>query len=474
MSEQSIAERIAMLSPAEQKKTLGGLSREQQEALKYDWNFWGRPKQLIPVQDREWDILWANAGRAWGKSRAGSEWIRNRAESTPACRIALVAPTAKDVRDIMVLGNSGIMACCPEGSVRYERSKSRLVWKNGSIANMLSADEPDRIRGYGFHYAWFDEISSIRYEEAFDMLRMTLREGKRPQMFITSTPKINDITLRLMDMVEKDPKNVRMITGSSYENKYASESFIRQLQEYEGTDLGDQEIHAIIKKEVSGALWKRDWLHIFKKYDIKTGLPNPEPYYGRTVVAVDVATTDNKRSDFTVIVVASEGEVDATGKKPYYIREVLGLKCVPGQWAEKIVSLYMQYKADVIVVETNQGGKMVEEMIYNVKNYKDTETNTHKRVDGHNLPVKGIHAHDGKRLRAEPVSMLYQKGRVIHIGSFSDLEGQMLRFTGQKGGKDDYVDALVYAIKELAGEPSAEYFVPIVSPQEYSSDLKLM
>jgi predicted phage terminase large subunit-like protein len=303
------------------------------------------------------------------------------------------------------------------------------------------------------------------------MLIMALRAGSNPQTVIASTPKPNEITFRLLDACAANPKRNKIITGSSYENRSnLPEQFINQLQQYEGTDLGNQEIHAIVSRDIPGALWKFEWFKIFQKYDVYTGVTNKEPYYGRTVIGVDVATTDKATSDFTVICVASAGD-----DGQLYVREIIGLKCVPGEWAEKIAGLYHKYKADLIVVETNQGGKMVAEMIYNVKKYYDEESRLHKVTNGSNLPVKEIHAHDGKRLRAEPVSMLYQKGRVWHIGNFPDLESQMLRFTGKKGGKDDYVDALVYTLRELAGEESVnDYFVPLVGGTRTSTSLKLI
>lgn len=405
-------------------------------------------------------------------SRAGSEYIHAMAEAHPGCRIALVAPTAKDVRDVMVLGKSGLLATRPKGHVHYKKASSSLVWKNGSIANMLSADEPDRIRGYNFHYAWFDEISSARYIEAFDMLRMTLREGIRPQLLVTSTPKVNDITLRLLDMCEKDPSSYILETGSSYENVNAPESFIKQLKEYEGTPLGQQEIFAVVNRTIPGALWRREWFKYHHAFDPISQKRIKEPEYIRTVIAVDIAVTANKNSDFTTICVASE-----TAEGDYMIREIEGLKTTPTDWSERIAYYYDTYKANTVVVETNQGGDLVEELLINIKSYEidSPHGKTRVKIKGQDIPVKYIKAHQAKRLRAEPVSFMYQKGRVRHLGVFPELESQMVTFTGKDGKKDDYVDAAVYAILELSGAVvQNNFFAPIVGGTRATVNLNLL
>ena len=471
MSEDSIAQKIAKLTPQEQEVFFDAFTQEQIKALQYDWKFWGRPKQLECINEKDWDIWLYNCGRAFGKTRTGSEWVRHVAESNPGCRIALIAPTASAVRDIMVLGQSGLLAVCPEGTVRYERSKSRLVWENGSIANMLSADEPARIRGFNFHYAWLDEVASFRYEEAFDMVRYALREGVRPQMLITTTPEVNDLMLRIFDLIEKESDRYKMTTGSSYENAFLPESTIRQFKENEDTELGQQEIFAIISRQKKGALFKPEWIKIYPKFDLKNDRIVQEPVYGRTVVAVDIAVTANKNSDFTTICVASEGQ---KGDDRFYIRDIKGYKTFPKEWAEEIVKAYYEYDADLVVVEVNQGGDLIREQIEAVNEV--LFVNGEKKVyRGVNVPIKEIKAHDGKRLRAEAVSQLYQKQRVWHIGHLPELEKQMINFVGKESKKDDYVDAMVYAIRELAGDSlNLNYFIPKVGGYRESVNLQLL
>lgn len=386
----------------------------------------------------------------------------------PNEHIALLSPTAQATRDIMVL--EGIMKYAPKDSCEYQRSKSRVVWKNGAIATMLSGDSPDRIRGFNFSKAAIEEISSFRYPESYDMLLLALRAGGNPQHVIASTPKPNEITFRLLDMCEKYPERNKIITGSTYENmSNLPEQFIRQIQEFEGTALGDQEIHAIVMRDIAGALFRRDWIQTFEVYNKETGVSNPLPEFTKTVLAVDIATTSKKNSDFTALAVVSK---TATGD--YFVREVEGVKKTPKEWAEQIVEWYFKFDCDEIVVEVNQGGDMVAEMIRSVKRYISDGITI--PIDGQGLPIKEIVAYKGKRLRAELVSNLYQRKKVWHFGNLAggELVKQMLMFTGQEGRKDDLLDSVVYAIRELAGEAQNNFFIPLVGGQRSSVNLQLI
>ena len=164
--------------PEPAKNTLAGaLSPAEARALLYDWPFWARPAQLPPQGNwRVWLLL---AGRGFGKTRTGAEMIRARVAASTARRLALVAPTAADARNVMVEGESGILTISPPWDrPRYEPSKRRLTWQNGAIATLYSAEEPERLRGPQHDATWCDELGSWRYPEAWDMLMFGLRLGE--------------------------------------------------------------------------------------------------------------------------------------------------------------------------------------------------------------------------------------------------------------------------------------------------------
>lgn len=469
----SLAQEFAQYPKEKRDKILESMTPKQLYELNYQWNWWGRPKQLLPFKRDDWSTFLYLCGRGFGKTRSGTEWVKEIAEKNPGVFIAVVGPTTQSVNRTLVEGPTGLMNICPPGSVKYQSTKAQLVWKNGSVAMLYSAEKPDRLRGPNHHFALADEVVAWKNPEAWDMLQFTLRIGKNPQTLVTTTPKPTDLILRLIggeeavaeintkDFVKK--KDLIVVRGTTFENTALSKKALENyLDLYGNTIMGDQELYARLLINIQGALWKKDWIKHYGLYDINDPTGNSdkrEPAYIRTIVAVDPAATANSHSDQTAIAVVSQGEDGL-----YYVRHCEGMQASPSTWAEEVVRVFKHFHADKIVAEGNQGGEMVENTIRQVRSYKKKEggkTRTYS-VNGQDLPIERIHAKQGKYLRAEGVALLYEQGRVIHINQFSELESQMLVFKGEPNGADDLVDAMVYGMRELTGERIMEYHEPVV------------
>lgn len=392
----------------------------------YDWRFWARDKQVVPSWDwSSWLIL---AGRGFGKTRTGAETVRYWAETLPGIRIALVGRTAADVRDVMVEGESGLLAISPPYCMpHYEPSKRRLTWPNGSMATTYSGDKPDQLRGPQHHKAWTDELAAWRYPEAYDQLLFGLRLGNDPQVINTTTPRPIPLIREMM----KAPLTV-ITRGSTFENvaNLAPRALEELRRKYENTRLGRQELYAEILDDVPGALWQRALLD---KYRV-THEQHATQDYKRIVVAIDPAVTDSEGSNETGIIVAG---LHSSGHG--YILEDVSLNGSPDQWARRAVKAYYDFSADCIVVEVNQGGDMIKYTL--------------KTIDP-NVRIKEVRATRGKYTRAEPVAALYEQGKVHHVGMFPILEDQYCTWIP---GEDspDHLDAAVWALTELMlGGPS--------------------
>lgn len=382
------------------------------------WLGWRRREQMPPHGDwRTWLIL---AGRGWGKTRTGAEWVIDRVEDGHQ-RIALIGPTAADARDVMVEGESGILACAPDDlQANYEPSKRRITFATGAICTTYSADEPDRLRGPQHDAAWADELAAWRYPEAWDQLQFGLRLGDDPRTIVTTTPRP---TREIRDLVAAESTVVTR--GSTFDNadNLAPAFLDRILSKYEGTRLGRQELYAEILDDVPGALWTRAMLE-----QAVTGCPSPLPDCQRVVVAIDPAVTSGEDSDETGIVVAGRTDRDAVVLADYTCR------LSPDGWARRAVDAYHQHEADRIVAEANQGGDMVRTVL--------------RTVDP-SVPVKLVHATRGKRVRAEPVAALYEQARVHHAAVFAELEDQLVTWTPDSPSSPDRLDALVWALTDL-------------------------
>lgn len=368
----------------------------------------------------------------------GSEWIRQNATGTsplaaPASgwrRIALVAETAADARDVMVLGDSGILACHPK-DMRPEWSPTnrRLTWPNGVEAWVYNATEPDQLRGPQHHAAWVDELAKFRYmQETWDQLQFGLRLGDHPQALVTTTPR----PLPLIKRLTADPDTV-VTRGATMDNQanLASNTIKQLYDRYGGTRIGRQELEGEILVDIPGALWSREAIDNSRIQDVPKDLE-------RVYVAVDPAVSNNEGSDEHGIVVVGLAR-DSDGYARGYVLEDGTVRGSPEDWAKRAVSLYRSWSADKIIAEKNQGGLMVESTI--------------KAVD-RTVPVKLVHASRGKIVRAEPISALYEQGRVHHVGRFDVLEDQMCMFSADmlrtiSNGSPDRVDALVWGLTEI-------------------------
>ena len=383
----------------------------QAQAAGPSWRDIARPAQVAP--DGQWTTWLYVGGRGAGKSRAGAEWVHEQV-AAGARRIALVGPTAGDVRDVMVEGESGIMNA---GRVRpvYEPSKRRVTWPNGAIATTFSADEPDRLRGPQHDAAWCDEIAAWRYPQAWDMLMLGLRLGTAPQVIATTTPKPVKLVRDLM-------QSAVVTRSTTYDNlDNLAPTFREQiLARYEGTRLGRQELMAELLEDVPGALWSRDLIER-SRGDAPAHLP-------RIVVAIDPAVTSGEQSDATgIIVVGADQNVG-------YVLEDLSGRFPPDQWAALAVDAYRRWNADRIVAEANNGGDLVASVLHAV--YR-------------NVPVRLVRASRGKRARAEPVSALYEQQRIVHVGTFPELEDELCVWTPDTTESPDRMDALVWGLTDL-------------------------
>lgn len=398
---------------------LKSLTEREAESLFYDWSFWARPEQIEPVGDwRVWLVL---AGRGFGKTRTGAEWIRARAESQLFRRFALVGSTAADVRDVMVEGESGILACSsPKFMPIYQSSKRRLTWPNGAIAICYSGDEPDQLRGPQHDSVWADEPQKWRYGiEAWDNMEFGLRIGPKPQAVATGTP----LPIKLIKDLVFDPQTV-VTRGSTYDNlNNLAPSFIKRVvRKYEGTRLGRQELRGEILDDTPGALWTRGNLDQYRVRKIPTLV--------RVVVGVDPNASSGEDGAETGIVVAGLG-VDGHG----YVLDDLSLRASPAMWATAAVAGYYKHRADRIIGESNNGGEMVEHTI---------------RTADKTVSFRSVHASRGKATRAEPISAMYEQGTVHHVGMFADLEDQLCEWVPAVSPKSpDRMDALVWALTEL-------------------------
>ena len=432
-TEVSLWQQFNSLADAAKEHAATHMNEAEIVAVLTAWEIHRRPAQATPISDwRVWLIL---AGRGWGKTRTGAEFIREQVNLGAASHIALVGPTAADVRDTMIEGESGLLGIFPRDErPRYEPSKRRVTFHNGAMASAFSADEPDRLRGPNHDLAWADELAAWRYPEAWDMLMFGLRIGGNPRAVVTTTPKPIPLIRRLLAI---EDGTVVLTRGSTFDNKAnLAASFLTEItSRYEGTRLGRQELYAEILDDVDGALWDRGTLEEHRV--------SMTPELERVVVAIDPAAGSKAENAETGIVVAGLG-ADGHG----YVLDDRSIRGTPNDWGTSAIAAYHANKADRIVAEANQGGDMV--------------LHTLRTVDA-NAPVKMVHASRGKRTRAEPVAALYEQGRIHHLGFHGLLEDQLCSWVPDHSDSPDRLDALVWAITELmiSGPREAPAVVPI-------------
>lgn len=395
-------------------------------SLYTDWLSTARPTQLTPQGD--WNIWLILAGRGWGKTRTGAADAMLYALRNPEVQVAVITPTFGDIRRVAFGGVSGILKTLPQGCMLegrgqgYNSSASEIRLFNGSKIFGFSATEPDRLRGPQFHRAWCDELAAWRYPETFDQLMFALRLGDNPQCVITTTPRPTPLIRKLLDR-----NDVRVTTGSTFENEAnLAESTLAMLKEkYEGTTLGRQELYAEVLDNLEGALWNNRMID-------EARLPKDSQIeFTKIVVALDPAVTANDDSDETGIVVVGKDQ-----QNKYYLLDDKSGKYTPDEWGRLSVELYYTWEANLIVAEVNNGGDLVERLIRSI----DTSCR-----------YRSVHASRGKMLRAEPISALYEQGKVHHLGVFPELENQMCTYTGDRPKPSpDRLDALVWGLTEIS------------------------
>lgn len=420
-----------LLSLDEDRRTamLGAFSEVERDELRYHWQLWARSRQLPPAGD--WRIWLICAGRGFGKTRAGSEWIRKVARADKLARIALIGASLPEARSVMVEGESGILACCPpQFRPNYEPSLRRLTFPNGAVAMLYSAAEPESLRGPQHSHAWCDEIAKWdtagnRADRAWDNLMLGLRLGETPRVLATTTPRAVPLMRKLM--AGDTGGETVIVRGKSKDNAANLPArFLRDIRrEYGKSALGRQELDGELLLDIEGALWTRELL---ERCRVKNSVETE-----RVIVGVDPPAS--ARGDACGIVVVGLG-IDGHAM-------VLADRSVtrpsPEKWARAVADAAADWQADRVVAEANQGGAMVESVL---------------RAADVSLPIRLVHASRGKVARAEPVAALYEAGRVFHHGVFPALEDEMTGLdTGGEyhgpGRSPDRADALVWALTEL-------------------------
>ncbi|MBO6918247.1 MAG: DNA-packaging protein [Rhizobiaceae bacterium] len=412
------------------------LSISELRALSYDWQLSARHEQLPPIGNWfTWLIL---GGRGAGKTRAGAEWVHDASSSGYLMnkvfgqkltygRIALVAETLSDAREVMVDGQSGILNIAKRNRPVYESSRRRLIWPNGAIAQIFSSEDPESLRGPQFDLAWCDELGKWKYvQETWDMLQFGLRLGVLPRQLGTTTPR----PIELLKQIMEDPLTVITKMRTDDNKAHLAQSFLKNVHaRYANTRLGRQELNGEVIADIEDALWQRTNLEkcrIVKASSLE-----------RIVVAIDPPVSATAKNSCCGIVVAGldekgigivleDGSIDGAS---------------PTKWAKRAVELFHLYNADLVVAEGNQGGDMVRTVL---------------QASDASLPIQIVHATRGKWVRAEPIAALYEQNRVMHRGAFNKLEDQMCNFSitgGANAMSPDRLDALVWALTALMLDP---------------------
>jgi phage terminase large subunit-like protein len=415
---------LLKLDPGDRVRLIEAMTPLECSQLYHDWSFWARPDQAPPPGD--WIIWLILAGRGAGKTRAGAEAVRNWVQTYPF--VNMIGATVADVRDTMVKGESGVLACCRRDErPNFFASDLRLDWPNGAVSWLFSAEEPDRLRGKQHMKLWCDELAAWRQPDAFDQALLGLRLGDKPQAVVTTTPRPSKIIKALA--ADKDTIVTR---GSTFDNKanLARAFFERITARYEGRPIGRQELLAEIVEETPGALWTRA---LIERQRVR---PEAAPReFAEILVGVDPPARSSAKSDECGLIVAARAENGLL----YVLADLTSQGDTPGAWGARVGAAFRGFKANRVVAEVNNGGDMVAEVL---------------RQSEPNLPVHAVHATRGKFLRAEPIAAAYERGLVFHVGAFGKLEDQLCALTpdfdrGAAGYSPDRADALVWALADL-------------------------
>jgi phage terminase large subunit-like protein len=426
--------RLALQPPEVRRRLLGLMSPADLLLLDADFETWRHDNQM-PPSGEGWRTWLMTAGRGFGKTRAGAEWITRLAvQRRRPVRIAVVGATEDEARQVMIEGEDGLLAVARRYriAVEWEPSLKRLTWPGGSVACIFSGENPDGLRGPQHHYAWCDELAKwARPEATWDNLQMTLRAGERPRALVTTTPRPIPLLKRLL--AERWTVTTR---GRTDDNIVLEDEVVEILAAtYGGTRLGRQELEGELIEEVEGSLWPSGLIEGSRHREALS-----REHFRRVVIGVDPPAS----AQGTCGIVACGLGADGTG---YVLGDHSQAGLSPEGWARRVVAAAEAWGAERVVVEVNQGGEMVASML--------------RGVDPA-LPVRSVHARYGKSARAEPVAMQFEMGRAKFAGIFPELEKELAgmivggRYEGP-GSSPDRADAMVWAMTELlCGRPRAE------------------
>ena len=450
MNESNEAEFFARLQPRDRKAFFSLLSEQEQLGFLHRWSFWARPEQLSPEGD--WSVWLIMAGRGFGKTRAGAEWVRGIAEDDGSARFALVGANYAETRTVMVEGESGLLSIAPpKQRPVWEPSLKRLTWENGAQAHLYSAAEPEGLRGPQHSHAWCDEVAKWmnnagQAQAAWDNLKLGLRLGFRPQIVATTTPRPVALLRGLVGA-----EGVVISRGRTQDNLlHLPEAFVTAMvADYGGTRLGRQELDGELIEDLEGALWTRAMIEGCRVGAVRvqrsrdTGArpkrsldcARDEQGEGLVRIVIGVDPPASASGDACGIVVAGLGR----DGEAYVLADGSVEKARPEIWARAVARMADIWGADRVIAEGNQGGAMVKAVLHAAKI---------------SLPVRLVHAARGKVARAEPVAALYENRRVHHVGAFPQLEDELcgLLIGGGYAGpgrSPDRADALVWALTEL-------------------------
>jgi phage terminase large subunit-like protein len=386
------------------------------------WRREARPQQLPPAGD--WFVWLIMAGRGWGKTRTGAEWLAHRALSTPG-DYAVIGRSTQDTRETAIEGTSGLLRALglDRNSRDYNKANGVIRLPNGSTIYAYSGESPSRVRGPNLSAAWLDELAHWRYPQAWtETIVPALRIGN-PQAVITTTPR----PIRLLrELMGREDGSVVLTRGSTFENEanLSADALAELRRRYEGTRLGRQELRGELLDDFEGALWTRDAIETLRVQRVDRG------QLVRIVVAVDPVVTAGEDSDETGIIVAA---VDQANQG--YVLDDLTCRLPPDGWARRVAHALERWQADRVVAEANNGGQLVETVL--------------RTVDP-SLPLTLVHASRGKLTRAEPIAALYEQAKVAHVGAFPELEDELCTWVPGMADSPDRLDALVWALTELA------------------------
>jgi len=411
------------MTPEELRRLLAGMNDGQKAELTRRWYGFEHDGQREPAGD--WRIWLIRAGRGFGKTRAGAEWVSQIARDRPDARIALVAATIADGQRVMIEGASGLIAVARRHEdVIWTASRRELLFESGAVATLYSAEAGEELRGPEHHFAWCDELAKWRRgEAAWDNLMMGLRLGDRPRVLVTTTPRVTAAMARVMAA----PGKVETL-GKTRDNPHLPDNFVvAMIESYGGTRLGRQELDGELLEDVEGALWTRRLIERCRIGVDAIGKP------ARVAIGVDPPATSH--GDACGIVVAAllrDGRLAV-------VEDASVEKAAPGAWAQAVASAAARWGADRVVAESNMGGEMVEATL---------------RQADCSLPVVPVHASIGKARRAEPVMLAYERGQVVHAGAFEALEDELCGFQigggyAGPGRSPDRADACVWALAAL-------------------------